>query len=85
MSITSASGIAARAGMGILLRTSYTLGDDLRTGKLVQWLPEYCAGRLQVLLVYPSRKLVSAKVRAFVDFMTQVFPDPAADPWLSVL
>jgi DNA-binding transcriptional LysR family regulator len=76
---------AALAGMGIMLRTSYTLGDDLSTGKLVQLLPEYCTGRLEVLLVYPSRKLVSAKVRAFVDFMTQVFPDPAADPWLSAL
>lgn len=76
---------AALAGMGIMLRTSYTLGDDLSSGKLVQLLPEYCTGRLEVLLVYPSRKLVSAKVRAFVDFMTQVFPDPAADPWLTPL
>lgn len=39
------------AGMGSMLRTSYTLGDDLRTGKLVQLLPEYCMGRLPVLLV----------------------------------
>jgi DNA-binding transcriptional LysR family regulator len=73
---------ATLAGMGIMLRTSYTLGDDLSTGKLVQLLPDYCTARLEVLLVYPSRKLVSAKVRAFVDFMAQAFPDPAADPWL---
>jgi hypothetical protein len=33
-------------------------------------------------MVYPSRKLLSAKVRSFVDFMAKKFPRPETDPWL---
>ncbi|MES2257296.1 MAG: LysR family transcriptional regulator [Pseudomonadota bacterium] len=74
---------AAIAGMGIMLRSSYTLDDDIADGRLLRLLPDYCTGRLGVLLVYPSRTLLPGKVRAFVDFMTAAFPDPESDPWLS--
>jgi DNA-binding transcriptional LysR family regulator len=74
---------ACIAGMGIMLRTSYTLQDDLAHGRLVRLLPDYSKGTLSVFLAYPSRKLLSAKVRAFVDFMTARFPHPEQDPWLS--
>ena len=76
---------AAIAGMGIMLRTSYTLEDDLEQGRLVRLLPDFCTGTLSVFLAYPSRKLLSAKVRAFVDFMVARFPHPERDPWLSSL
>lgn len=76
---------AAMAGMGIMLRSSYTMQDDLASGRLVRLLPDYCTGTLDVFLAYPSRKLLSAKVRAFVDFMTARFPHPEQDPWLSSL
>jgi hypothetical protein len=33
-------------------------------------------------MVYPSRRLLSAKVRTFVDFMMEKFPHPEQDPWL---
>lgn len=74
---------AGLAGMGIMLRTSYTLQDDLAQGRLVRLLPDFCTGTVSVFLAYPSRKLLSAKVRAFVDFMTARFPHPERDPWLS--
>ncbi|SFU68684.1 LysR family transcriptional regulator [Pseudoduganella namucuonensis] len=76
---------AAIAGMGVVLRSTYTLQDDIALGRLVRLLPDHCTGKLTVLMVYPSRKLLSAKVRAFVDFMTATYPDPEADPWLSAL
>lgn len=72
----------ALAGMGIMLRPSFSLGDDLATGRLVRLLPEQTLGQLSVVLVYPSRRLLSAKVRTFVDFMTKQFPRPEIDPWL---
>jgi DNA-binding transcriptional LysR family regulator len=71
------------AGMGIAMRSSYSLGDDLVTGKLVRLLPEHQISKVAVQLVYPSRRLLSAKVRSFVDFMMAQFPHPDCDPWLA--
>ena len=73
---------AALAGMGIMLRSSYTLGDDLETGRQVQLLEGHYVEQLSVVMVYPSRRLLSAKVRSFVDFMSAQFPRPETDPWL---
>jgi hypothetical protein len=33
-------------------------------------------------MAYPSRRLLSAKVRSFVDFISDRFPHPETDPWL---
>jgi DNA-binding transcriptional LysR family regulator len=71
----------AIAGMGIVLRTSFILGDDLSSGKLVRLLPALCLGKVTVMMVYPSRRGLSAKVRSFVEFMNAQFPHPEADPW----
>jgi DNA-binding transcriptional LysR family regulator len=72
----------ALAGMGIVIRTSFGLGDDLSSGRLVRLLPNHHLGHLSVVMVYPSRRLLSAKVRSFVDFMNAQFPHPETDPWL---
>ena len=74
---------AALADMGIMIRPSFTLEDDLTSGRLVQLLREHHLGKLEVTLVYPSRRLLPAKVRSFVDYMSTLFPHPDADPWLS--
>ncbi|MCG2585656.1 LysR family transcriptional regulator [Massilia sp. TS11] len=76
---------AALAGMGIMVRPSFSIEDDLSSGRLVRLLEGHHLGRLEVMLVYPSRRLLSAKVRSFVEFMAQSFPEPEADPWLSAL
>lgn len=73
----------ALAGMGIMIRPSFSLGDDLSSGRLVCLLPGQHLGQLSVVLVYPSRRLLSAKVRSFVDFMMTQFPHPEHDPWLA--
>lgn len=72
----------ALAGMGIVIRTSFTLGDDFASGGLVRLMPEYDIGHVTVKMVYPSRRLLSAKVRSFVDFMIEQYPKPDSDPWL---
>lgn len=76
---------AALAGMGIMIRTSYALEDDFSTGRMVRLLGGHHLGQLSVRLVYPSRRGMSAKVRAFVDFMAAEYPHPDRDPWLSAL
>ncbi|TFW01162.1 LysR family transcriptional regulator [Oxalobacteraceae bacterium OM1] len=73
---------AALAGMGLMFRPSFALMDDIRSGRLVRLLPDRCLGKLGVSLVYPSRRMVPAKVRSFLNFMVERFPSPDADPWL---
>jgi DNA-binding transcriptional LysR family regulator len=73
----------ALAGMGIVVRPSFALCDDITSGRLVRMLPQHHLGQLSVMMVYPSRRLLSAKVRSFVDFMTEKFPEPGKDPWLA--
>lgn len=68
-------------GMGISLCPSYSIGDDLTSGKLVRLLPTHHLGQLPITMVYPSRRLLSAKVRSFVEFMNARFPHPDSDPW----
>lgn len=72
----------ALAGMGIVIRSSFTMGNDLSSGALVRLLPGYPLGTVPVTMVYPSRHLLAAKVRSFTDFMSARFPQPEADPWL---
>lgn len=74
---------ACLAGMGIMLSSSFMVGDDLSSGRLVQLLPDHQLGELPVLLVYPSRRQMSYKVRSFIDFLIAQFPAPDLDPWLS--
>ena len=75
---------SARSGMGIVLRPSYTLRDDLESGRLVRILPAYHVRTFALILAYPSRRLLSATVRSFVDFTVRQFPQPNADPWLKM-
>jgi DNA-binding transcriptional LysR family regulator len=72
----------AQSDMGIVLRPTFTLGDDLKCGRLVRVLPAYHVQKFAVMLVYPSRRLLSATVRSFVDFMIGKFPNPNVDAWL---
>lgn len=73
----------ALADMGIFILPSFAAADDLASGRLIRILPEYHASRLPVTLIYPSRRQLSAKVRVFVDFISNQFPKPESDPWLA--
>ena len=72
----------AVAGMGLVLRPSFTLGDDLSRGQLVRLFPDFHLGTVSISMVYPSRRLLSAKVRNFVNFIAGQFPHPDVDSWL---
>ncbi|MCU6434913.1 LysR family transcriptional regulator [Undibacterium sp. Jales W-56] len=72
----------ALAGMGLVLRASVMLGDDLSSGRLVRLFPEFLLGDISISMVYPSRRLLSAKVRNFVNFVATQFPHPEIDKWL---
>jgi DNA-binding transcriptional LysR family regulator len=68
---------AAVAGMGIAFEPDFVVGPHLARGELQRLLPGYSGPKLDVWAVYPSRRHLSAKVRAFVEHLAEVF---AADP-----
>ena len=70
---------AALAGQGVIWQPTFLIGNDLRTGKLVQVLPDYRLPDIDVLALYPSRRHLSAKIRAVVDFLVEAFGD--VPPW----
>lgn len=68
-------GALAVAGMGVALEPDFIVAPDVRAGRLVPLLPDYAAPAVGIHAVYPSRRHLSAKVRAFVDFLASRFAD----------
>ncbi|WP_025516839.1 LysR family transcriptional regulator [Bordetella trematum] len=64
---------AALAGQGIILQPEFLVGDDLRAARLVAVLPEYRRPPITMMAVYPQRRLLSPKVRTFVDHLEMHF------------
>jgi DNA-binding transcriptional LysR family regulator len=64
---------AALAHQGIILQPGFLVGNDLEMGNLVALMPEFHALELGIYAVYPTRKYVSPKVRALIDFLAAHF------------
>jgi DNA-binding transcriptional LysR family regulator len=64
---------AARAGVGITILPTWVAADDLRTGAIAQILPRWEPPASTIYAVYPGNRLMSAKVRAFVDHLARRF------------
>lgn len=68
---------AAVAGVGIALKSTWDVSGQIRRGELVTLLDEYpILPHVSIWAVYPSRHLVPAKTRAFVDFFAERFGSP---------
>ncbi|OGA71371.1 MAG: LysR family transcriptional regulator [Betaproteobacteria bacterium RIFCSPLOWO2_12_FULL_67_28] len=67
---------AAVQGVGIALEPGFIVGADLKAGRLVPLLESYAAPVSPIYAVYASRRYLSAKVRAFVDFLAGRFASP---------
>ncbi|MBV8626176.1 MAG: LysR family transcriptional regulator [Herbaspirillum sp.] len=67
----------AIAGVGIAFLPYWALGRSLESKELIQVLPEWdvhgAKGESAIWAVYPPKKNVSSKVRAFVDFYADLF------------
>jgi len=72
--------VAALAGLGLMLTPTFIVGPDLRDGRLRAVLTDYLDVDTAIYVVYPHKRHLSAKVRAFVDFATERFgPEPYWD------
>ena len=70
---------AMLTGLGVALQPTFIAGRDLQAGRLVAVMPDYVDESASVYAVYPHIRHLSAKVRAFIDFLAARFcPAP---PW----
>ena len=59
------------AGMGIALLPDFTVGEEIRKGKLKRILENYPVEPHDLYLVYPANRHQSPKLRAFMDMAAQ--------------
>ena len=64
---------AALQHQGLVLQPSFLVGTHLISGALVEVLPQFRSIELGIYAVYPSRKHLTPKVRALVDFLADAF------------
>jgi DNA-binding transcriptional LysR family regulator len=71
---------AVLKGLGIALLPTFIVGRDLQAGRLRSVLPDYVPAERHIFAVYLPTRHVSAKVRAFIDFLVERFgPEPYWD------
>jgi len=74
--------MAATLGMGIAMTTTMVAGEALRRGDLVRVLPGFDFGQMTLWAVYPHRQHMTARLRAWIDFLVEAFgSDPDIDPF----
>jgi LysR family transcriptional regulator for bpeEF and oprC len=64
---------AGLAGLGIIQMTDYLLTRHVQDGRMVQVLPDWVSDPLPVHIVYPQNRHMSAKVRVFVEWVSELF------------
>ena len=64
---------AVLSGVGVSAAPTWMFHSEARSGLVTTVLGDYQLERLPLNLVYPSRRLVPAKVRAVSDFLVQEF------------
>jgi DNA-binding transcriptional LysR family regulator len=72
---------AASAHLGIAILPQYVASASLRSGRVVEVMADYALQEQEIHAVYPSPKLVPAKVLSFIDFIRGRFK---GEWWLDV-
>lgn len=60
---------AALEHQGIILQPTFLVGEDLRTGRLVELMPKYRSMEFGIYAMYASRKHVPLKVRLLIEYL----------------
>lgn len=69
---------AVRAGVGAGCLPASVVSHDLAAGRLVWW-GDVAGPEIALWALYPSRRLLSARVSAFLDFLKAAFPNGTPD------
>ena len=71
----------ARSGGGLAWRSMWEVGEDLQSGRLVSVLDDWAAPPVGIYAVFPERRHLPLKVRAFVDLLKDAYAQK--DYWLA--
>ncbi|EKT4482701.1 LysR family transcriptional regulator [Pseudomonas putida] len=67
--------IAVREGVGYALLPDWLVAKSVAAGELIEWLPQWQVQLADqpsaVWFIYPPKRVVSSKVRSFIDFMIE--------------
>ena len=71
MKTTDGAGLlqATRQGMGIAVIATYLSAPDLRTGQLVQVLPDYQVQQIWLKALVPERRLQLPRIKELIEFL----------------
>ncbi len=75
---------AVRAGVGAAHLPASLVSHDLAAAKFVHW-GEVGGPEIVLWALYPSRRLLSARVSAFLDFLKEAFPSGALEELASFM
>jgi DNA-binding transcriptional LysR family regulator len=64
---------AVLGGLGVALLPTFIIGKDLQSGRLQSALSQYIPVERHIYAVYLENRQLSAKVRAFIDFLLERF------------
>ncbi|NIY93545.1 LysR family transcriptional regulator [Vibrio diazotrophicus] len=69
---------ATTGGLGISINSIWSVYKQLKSGELVEILQDYpLAMDASIWAVYPSSRLIALKVRAFIDYFSEYYGQPA--------
>lgn len=74
---------ASLEGLGIAALPSFVVEQALASGQLCQVLPQWLMKCFGIYAAVPTRKLMPARTRVFLDFLRQHFEADSEDPWLA--
>ena len=60
-------------GAGITSLPTFLADEEIKNGKLVRLLPEYKEGTSPIYAVFPEKKYMPPKVRAYIDFLVDFY------------
>lgn len=72
--------LAAALGQGLILAPDFLVRGDIKSGKLIRVLTEFCTPELPINAVYPHRQHLATNVRSFLDLVTKHFHTADLDP-----
>jgi DNA-binding transcriptional LysR family regulator len=72
--------LAAALGQGLILMPDFLVRNDIKSGKLIPVLSEFCCPEQPINAVYSHRQHLATNVRSFLDLATKHFHGPDEQP-----